>query len=453
MSTTKTAAIVLAAGMGTRMQSDLPKVMHPLAGRPMVLLLLDSLAAVDPDRVIVVLGPDMDELVAALDTAAPHVETVEQTERLGTGHAVMQAKAALGDFDGDVLILYGDSPLITSGTMSEVLALRRSGEDPAVVVLGFRSEEPNVYGRLILNEDGGLDRIVEAKDTNKEELMSGFCNSGVMAVDGSKLFGLIDRLSDNNAKSEYYLTDVVGLARGDGDTCVVVEGAEDELMGINSQFELAVAERILQDRLRVQAMENGAMLQDPASVYFSWDTAIGQDAQIGPNVFFGTGVSIGDKVVIRAFCHIEGATVANGAIIGPFARLRPGAEIGVEAHIGNFVEIKNATIADGAKANHLSYIGDATVGAKANIGAGTITCNYDGYVKSRTEIGAGAFIGSNTALVAPVKVGDGAVTGAGSTITKDVETDALAVTRAPQKLIDGYGARQRVTKGKSWGKK
>ena len=448
MSTTKTAAIVLAAGMGTRMKSDIPKVMHSLAGRPMVLHLLDSLAEIDPEQVIVVLGPDMDDVATAVKSSALNIETVTQTERLGTGHAVMQAKAALGDFHGDILVLYGDSPLITTDTMGEMLALRRSEANLSVVVLGFRPWEPDAYGRLILNEEGGLDRIVEAKDADEEELMSGLCNSGVMAVDGTKLFGLTDRLSDDNAKGEYYLTDIVGLARQEGDHCAVVEGSEDELLGVNSRVELAVAERILQDRLRIQAMESGATMLDPASVYMSWDTKIGKDVEIGPNVFFGPGVTIGDKVTIKANCHIEGATVAESAIIGPFARLRPGAAIGVEAHIGNFVEIKNATIAAGAKANHLSYIGDATVGAKANIGAGTITCNYDGYIKSRTEIGADAFIGSNTALVAPVKIGDGAVTGAGSTITKDVDKDALAVTRAPQKSVAGYGTRQRDTKGK-----
>ena len=453
MSTSKTAAIVLAAGLGTRMKSDHPKVLHPLAGRPMVLHLLDSLAAIGPEQVIVVLGPDMKAVAEALEASDLPIETVVQQDRLGTGHAVMQAKKALGDFAGDVLILYGDSPLITSDTLNQMLDVRRSSNHPAAVVLGFRPWEPDAYGRLILNEAGGLDRIVEAKDASEDELLSDLCNSGVMAVDGTKLFALTDRLSDDNAKGEYYLTDIVGLARQDGDTCAVVEGAEEELMGVNSRVELAVAERILQDRLRVAAMDRGATLQDPASVYFSWDTEIGKDVTIGPDVFFGPGVSIGDNVEIRAFCHIEGATVADGAVVGPFARLRPGAEIGSAAHIGNFVEIKNAVISAGAKANHLSYIGDATVGAKANIGAGTITCNYDGYVKSHTDIGAGAFIGSNTALVAPVKVGDGAVIGAGSTITKDVEADALAVTRAPQKHVEGYGARLRETKGKIRGKK
>ncbi len=446
MSTSNTAALILAAGLGTRMKSALPKVLHPIAGRAMILQLLDSLSAIEPDRIVLVLGPDMAAVSDAVAAAGYAFETVIQQDRLGTGHAVQQAEEALSGYGGTVLVLYGDSPLITSETMENMLKARESSENPAVVVLGFRPFDPAEYGRLILGDSGSLVDIIEVKEASEEVLASDLCNSGVMAIDGKILFDLTAKLSSDNAKGEFYLTDIVALAGDAGRTCVVVEGDEEELIGINSRAELAVAETILQDRLREAAMENGATLTDPSSVYFAFDTQIGQDVTIGPNVFFGPGVEICDGVEIRAFCHIEGAFVENNAIIGPFARLRPGADIGEAVHIGNFVEIKNATLAAGAKANHLSYIGDSKVGEKANIGAGTITCNYDGYTKSMTEIGAGAFIGSNTALVAPVKVGAGAITGAGSVITKNVESDALAVTRSEQKTVVGYAAKLREKK-------
>lgn len=447
MSTSNTAAIVLAAGMGTRMKSNLPKVLHPVAGRAMILQLLDSLAAVEPERIVLIVGPDMEPVSDAAKAAGYDVEVVIQQDRLGTGHAVKQAEQVLSGYGGNVLVLYGDSPLITSETMADMLEARTSG-DSAVVVLGFRPFDPAEYGRLILDDADYLTSIIEAKDASEEELTNDLCNSGVMAIDGNVLFDLTSKLSSDNAKGEFYLTDIIGLAGEVGRLCAVVEGDEEELIGVNSRAELAVAETIMQDRLREAAMENGATLTDPSSVYFAYDTQIGQDVTIGPNVFFGPGVEICDGVEIRAFCHIEGAFVENNAIIGPFARLRPGADIGEEVHIGNFVEIKNATMAAGSKANHLSYIGDSKVGAKANIGAGTITCNYDGYVKSMTEIGAGAFIGSNTALVAPVKVGDGAITGAGSVITKEVEAEALAITRSEQKSVAGYATKLRDAKAK-----
>jgi bifunctional UDP-N-acetylglucosamine pyrophosphorylase / glucosamine-1-phosphate N-acetyltransferase len=447
MSTSNTAAIVLAAGMGTRMKSNLPKVLHPVAGRAMILQLLDSLAAVEPERIVLIVGPDMEPVSDAAKAAGYDVEVVIQQDRLGTGHAVKQAEQVLSGYGGNVLVLYGDSPLITSETMADMLEARTSG-DSAVVVLGFRPFDPAEYGRLILDDADDLTSIIEAKDASEEELTNDLCNSGVMAIDGNVLFDLTSKLSSDNAKGEFYLTDIIGLAGEVGRLCAVVEGDEEELIGVNSRAELAVAETIMQDRLREAAMENGATLTDPSSVYFAYDTQIGQDVTIGPNVFFGPGVEICDGVEIRAFCHIEGAFVENNAIIGPFARLRPGADIGEEVHIGNFVEIKNATMAAGSKANHLSYIGDSKVGAKANIGAGTITCNYDGYVKSMTEIGAGAFIGSNTALVAPVKVGDGAITGAGSVITKEVEAEALAITRSEQKSVAGYATKLRDAKAK-----
>ncbi len=448
MSHSETTAIVLAAGLGTRMKSELPKVLHAIAGRAMILQLLDSLSTIKPEKIVLVLGPEMDVVSEAISEAGFTVETVIQQDRLGTGHAVRQAESVLAGYTGNILVLYGDSPLITAETMADVLDARTGKDNPAVVVLSFRPFEPGDYGRLNLDEAGGLVSIVEAKDASDDELANDLCNSGFMAIDGALLSDLTAKLSNDNAKGEYYLTDLVGLATEAGHNCAFVECDEEETIGINSRSELAEAETIMQDRLREAAMANGATLIDPASVYFSHDTKIGQDVTIDSNVYFGPGVEICDGVHIRAFCHIEGAFVENNAIIGPFARLRPGADIGEDVHIGNFVEVKNATLATGAKANHLSYIGDAKIGPKANIGAGTITCNYDGYVKSMTEIGAGAFIGSNTALVAPVKVGDGAITGAGSVITKNVDADALAITRSEQKIVDGYANKLRENKGK-----
>ncbi|PKU25059.1 bifunctional UDP-N-acetylglucosamine diphosphorylase/glucosamine-1-phosphate N-acetyltransferase GlmU [Telmatospirillum siberiense] len=436
------AVIVLAAGMGTRMKSSLPKVMHRLADRPMINHLLDTVQALAPERVVTVIGPGMERVAAAV---APH-PTVVQVDRLGTGHAVAQARAALANFTGTVLIVYGDTPLLGAASLSAMLDLRRSGTvPPAVVVLGFRPRDPGHYGRLLVGP-AGLEAIVEYKDATPEQRTVDLCNSGVMAVEGTRLFGWIDRLSNDNAKGEYYLTDIVGLARADGLPCGFVEGDEEELLGVNSRVELAAAEAIAQTRLRHAAMEGGATLTDPASVHFAWDTRLGQDVVIGPNVVFGPGVSVGDRVEIRAFCHLEGARVAADCVIGPFARLRPGARIDEKAHIGNFVEIKNAAVEPGAKVNHLTYVGDARIGAGANIGAGTITCNYDGFDKSFTDIGAGAFIGSNSSLVAPVKIGDGAVVGAGSVITREVAAGALAVARGTQVEMSGWADRFRTRK-------
>ncbi len=437
----KIAVIVLAAGMGTRMKSALPKVMHPLAGRPMINHLLDTVSALAPERVAVVVGPGMDQVARAV---APH-PTVVQAERLGTGHAVAQARDLLAGFDGTVLVLYGDTPLITLPTLQAMLECRREAPQPAVVVLGFRPDDPGEYGRLAVGPDG-LSAIVEYKDATPQQRAITLCNSGVMAVDGVRLFDLVGRLGNQNAKGEYYLTDIVALARADGAACGYVEGRADELLGINARAELAVAEILVQQRLRGAAMAGGATLTDPASVHFSWDTRLGRDVSIAPQVFFGPGVTVGDGVEIRSFCHLEGVSVAEGAIIGPFARLRPGAAIGEGVHIGNFVEIKNAVVEAGAKVNHLTYVGDARIGAAANIGAGTITCNYDGFNKSFTDIGAGAFVGSNTSLVAPVKVGDGAVIGAGSVITKEVAAGALAVARGSQMELAGWAERFRERK-------
>ena len=438
MSKQNTAVVVLAAGLGTRMKSVMPKVLHPIAGRPMILQLLDSLTDIDPDQIVLVLGPGMESVSNAVASAGYSFEIVIQKDRFGTGHAVQQTEKILSDFKGDILVLYGDTPLIRSKTLVKMLDARKMSINPGVVVLGFRPFDPAQYGRLIINSSGNLDAIVEAADANEDELSNDLCNSGVMLIDNTILFNLVSDLSNDNEKGEFYLTDIVKLSRQNGRECIAIEGDEEELLGINSRAELALAETIIQDRLRETAMENGTTLNDPSSIYFSYDTKIGRDVVIGPNVFFGPGVEICHGVLIKPFCHIEGTFIEDNAIIGPFARLRPGADIGQDVHIGNFVEIKNATLAAGVKANHLSYIGDTKIGKEANIGAGTITCNYNGYKKSMTVIGAGAFIGSNTALVAPVRVGQNSITGAGSVITKDVADNALAITRADQKNIQDF---------------
>lgn len=437
----QTAAIVLAAGIGSRMKSALPKVMHPIAGRPMIGHVLTTLDEIGVSSVVVVVGPGMDNLTKAV---APH-RAVVQNDRLGTGHAVLQAKDALAAHRGDVLILYGDVPFISADTLRRMRASRDTAAKPAVVVLGFTPREPGVYGRLVLGP-GGLERIVEAKDATREELAIGLCNSGLMLVDAKQLWELLTQVTNSNAQREYYLTDIVGLARKKGLTCAVVEGDEEELMGVNSRAELAQAEAVFQSRMRRRAMDNGATLIAPETVYFSADTHLGRDVEVGPFVVFGPGVKVGDNVAIKGFCHFEGAYLASGAIVGPYARLRPGAEIGEDAHVGNFVEVKNSKLEKGAKVNHLSYVGDARVGAGANVGAGTITANYNGFTKSKTDIGAGASIGSNSVLVAPVKVGDGAMTGAGAVVTKDVPADALAVNSSRQEVHEGFAAKYRSAK-------
>jgi len=445
MTETKTAAVILAAGLGTRMKSAIPKVLHPLAGRPMLAHLLDTVSALDLGPVVVVTGAGMD---AVAEAAKPHPAAV-QGEPLGTGHAVLAAKDALKGHAGDVLVLFGADPLISAATIERLLAVRTDKSDPAIVVLGFETDAPGRYGRLITAPDGALEAIVEAADATPAQLAVGLCNSGVMLIAGEHVWGLLGRVGNANAKGEYYLTDIIALAREDGLACAVVQGDERELLGIDSRADLACAEAAVQNRLRRAAMDAGATLSDPDTVFFCFDTQLGRDVSVGPNVVFGPGVVVGDNVEIRAFCHIEGAEIASGAIVGPFARLRPGAKLGQDVHIGNFVEIKNAVLETGAKANHLAYIGDARVGAKANVGAGAITCNYDGVAKHRTDIGRGAFIGSNAALVAPVTVGDGAVIGAGSVVTKDVAADALAVTRAPQKEIPGGATAQKAKNKKA----
>jgi bifunctional UDP-N-acetylglucosamine pyrophosphorylase/glucosamine-1-phosphate N-acetyltransferase len=377
MTSKKTAVLVLAAGLGTRMKSATPKVMHPVAGRPMIQHLIATVETLAPERVIVVVAADMAQVA---DAVRPR-PTVVQKKRLGTADAVLAARDRLKGFRGDVLVLYGDTPLITAPTLRRLLAARRGKKDPAVAVLGIRPKDPSGYGRLILGANGTLEAIVEDKDATPEQRAVGLCNAGAMAIDGRVLLPFVARIGNQNAKGEFYLTDIVAVAKAQRRASVVVEADADELIGINSRADLAAAERIVQERLRAQAMAGGATLIDPATVWFSFDTRLGRDVTIGPNVAFGPGVVVGDDVAIRGFCHIEGATIADGAVVGPFARLRPGTRVGEGVHIGNFVEVKNAVLEAGAKANHLAYVGDARVGAGANVGAGTITCNYDGFAK------------------------------------------------------------------------
>lgn len=427
--------VVLAAGQGTRMRSGLPKVLHEVGGASLVAHAIRSANDLSPERVVVVTGHGAKAVNAHLEGLFPNAQTVEQSERLGTAHAVDQAREALADFDGDVIVLYGDTPFIEGSTLERMLAARQTGAD--VVVLGFEAAEPGKYGRLIVENDK-LERIVEAKDASPQELAVTLCNSGVVCADSKELFKLISQVNNDNASGEYYLTDIVGLANAAGKNCIAVTCHEAETMGINSRVELSLAEAVFQAKARKTAMLNGATLQAPDTVYFSYDTQLGQDVVVEPNVVFGPGVSVADNANIRAFSHFEDCMIGAGAVVGPYARIRPGSEIGQGAKIGNFVETKKAKVGTGAKINHLSYVGDAEVGEEANIGAGTVTCNYDGVLKHQTKIGAKAFIGTNSSLVAPVEVGDGAMTAAGSVITRNVPADALAVSRAPQITKEGF---------------
>lgn len=442
MTTTPLAAIILAAGSGTRMKSDMHKVLHPLAGRPMLLHLIDTVAALTPARTVVVVGARREQVEAA---TAPHgVIAAHQAEQLGTGHAVAQAQAALCGFDGDVLILYGDVPLVRAETMRRMVERLHGADVPATVVLGFRPTDPGAYGRVIADAKGRIARMVEYKDASPAERAETLCNSGLMAVRSADLFALLARVGNDNAAGEYYLPDIVMLAGQDGRASAVIETDAMEVTGVNSRGELAALETQWQRQRRERAMAEGATLIAPETVWFAHDTVIGRDVTIEPNVVFGPGVTVADNASIRAFSHIEGASIASGATVGPYARLRPGAVVGEAAHVGNFVEMKQAVLGKGAKANHLTYLGDTEVGAGANIGAGTITCNYDGFFKYHTRIGAGAFIGSNSALVAPVSIGDGAIVAAGSVVTQDVEADALALVRPPQTARPGWAKRFRA---------
>jgi bifunctional UDP-N-acetylglucosamine pyrophosphorylase/glucosamine-1-phosphate N-acetyltransferase len=426
-----TAAIILAAGRGTRMKSNLPKVLHKVAGVPMIGHVIARALEVGAAPITLVTAPGMDLVASIAREIGGEIDVAIQKEQLGTAHAVLAAKESLSGFDGHLLILYGDTPLLTSQTLAKVMEALERDAKCAVAVLGFMPEDPGAYGRLVV-ENGKLERIVEANDATEDELDIVFCNSGVMALRGSVAWDLLEKIGNDNAKDEYYLTDVVALARKIGMHAIAVEGDPDEVLGVNSRTELATAEAIFQWRARQEHMKNGATLIDPDSVFFSADTTLGQDVVIEPNVFFGPGVAVGNGVHIKAFSHIEGSVIGEKTVLGPFVRLRPGTNLGAKVKIGNFVEIKKAEIETGAKISHLSYIGDATVGQDANIGAGTITCNYDGFNKYRTVIGRDVFVGSNSALVAPVNIGEGAMIAAGSVITDDIAPDALGLARSRQ---------------------
>ena len=443
---TSFAAVILAAGRGTRMKSDLPKVMHKVAGRSMVAHVAAAAKALNPDHVAVVTAETMPEVLEAAQVTAPDAVRVIQHQQLGTGDAVKAAKDVLEDYTGTTLVLYGDTPLLRPETLQRML---EAAEKHSVVVLGMRPADAGAYGRLVTSADGSLERIVEFKDANEAERAINLCNSGVMAVGGGKMMELLADVTDDNAQGEYYLTDVVGIANGKGLSCGVVEAEEWELQGVNSRVELSKAEAVFQAKQREAAMVAGVTLIDPETVYFAADTELGRDVIIHPHVMFGAGVRVADGATIHGFSHIEGATIGEGASVGPFARLRPGAVLDEGVKVGNFVEVKNTHMKSGAKASHLSYLGDAVIGEGSNIGAGTITCNYDGYDKYKTVIGSGVFIGSDSTLVAPVTVDDGAFVAAGSCITDDVEGDALAIARERQQQKAGWAAEFKRLKKKS----
>ncbi|MEO0410272.1 MAG: bifunctional UDP-N-acetylglucosamine diphosphorylase/glucosamine-1-phosphate N-acetyltransferase GlmU [Pseudomonadota bacterium] len=430
--------IILAAGKGTRMKSQTHKVLHKVAGRSLLGHVLAGVEPLTPAQTVVVVGAGRDQVEAAIAGSAG-VTTALQEPQYGTGHAVLAAKLEVETSVGITLILYGDVPFVPTDIMAQMTATAAQQGGP--VILGFDADNPGAYGRLVLGADAMLERIVEAKDASTDELAITLCNSGIMAAPTEQLFSLLDAVGNNNAAGEYYLTDIVAIARTRRLSVNVVQADEVDVMGVNSRADLAVAEKVFQQQRRQEMMDGGVTLQAPDTVFFQADTTVGPDVVIEQNVVFGPGVSIESGAIIRAFSHLEGCHVESGASVGPYARLRPGAQIGANAKVGNFVEVKNARLAAGAKASHLSYIGDADVGQNANIGAGTITCNYDGYFKYRTVIGSGAFIGSNTSLIAPVTIGENAITGAGSAIAKDVEAGALGITRAPQSTKAGWASR------------
>jgi bifunctional UDP-N-acetylglucosamine pyrophosphorylase / glucosamine-1-phosphate N-acetyltransferase len=438
------AIVVLAAGMGTRMKSALPKVLHKAGGRSLLGHVLTAAQSLDPERAVIVAGPGMDGVAVEARRFITAARLAEQRQRQGTGHAVAMAIPALEGFSGTVLVLYGDVPLIQPESLRLLGGL--IGADCPLAVLGFRPASPTGYGRLIESTPGRLREIVEEKDATPEQRKLDLCNSGIIAAGAAALRRLLPKIKNDNRAGEFYLTDLVALAVAEGATVRYAECSAEEVQGVNGRAQLAVIEASLQKRYREAAMAAGATLIAPETVFFSADTRLGQDVKVEPHVIFGPGVTVGDNVEILGFSHLEGATVGDGARIGPFARLRPGANIGKDAHIGNYVEIKKAEIDVGAKINHLSYIGDARVGAKSNIGAGTITCNYDGYEKHLTDIGSNVFVGSNTALVAPVKIGNGANIAAGSVITRDVPGDALAISRPDLQIRDGFALKYRELK-------
>ncbi|MCB2115911.1 MAG: bifunctional UDP-N-acetylglucosamine diphosphorylase/glucosamine-1-phosphate N-acetyltransferase GlmU [Rhodobacteraceae bacterium] len=426
-----TALIILAAGQGTRMNSDLPKVLHKVGSAPLLVHAMLSGAGIEPERTIVVTGHGAEAVAAAARAHDEAVEIAHQSEQRGTGHAVAQALPHLDGFEGRVIVLFGDTPFIRPETLAAMIAAPSD-----VVVLGFEPEDPGRYGRLIVHT-GHLYGIVEYKDATEDQRAIRLCNSGVIAADAALMRRLVGGLDDRNASGEFYLTDIVAAARAEGLTAEVVTCPSDETLGVNTRADLAAAERVFQARKREEIMADGVTLTAPETVFFAYDTVVGRETVIGPNVVFGPGVTVESEAEILPFCHLEGCHISRGARVGPFARLRPGAELAEDVHVGNFVEIKNAILDEGVKVGHLTYLGDAHVGEKTNIGAGTITCNYDGVMKHRTEIGRNAFIGSDTMLVAPVRVGDGALTGSGSVITEDVPDDAIAIGRAKQVVKAG----------------
>ncbi len=432
------AVVILAAGQGTRMKSHLPKVLHPLCGRPMLHAVLELAVGLAPERIITVVGPGMEQVRESVAAVCPEALCVEQRVQCGTADAVRAALPHLQGFSGQVVVLYGDTPLIRSETVKKMMVYSHVPAH-AVTVLGFYAANPMGYGRLVTGSEGELFAIVECKEATEVQRSITLCNSGVMVINGMVLENLLAMVSNHNSKGEYYLTDIVGIARKNAYQCYVVTAEEAEVLGINSRQQLAEAENIAQQRLRMQAMEQGVTLIAPDTVTFSFDTILAQDVTIHPHVVFGKNVRVEEGAEIRAFCHIEGAVVGKYSSVGPFARLRSGTAMEERSRVGNFVEIKNAQIGKGAKVNHLSYIGDATVGEKSNIGAGTITCNYDGYAKHHTTIGRNSFIGSNTAIVAPVVIGNGVIVGAGSVILEDIADNALSVARAKQVNIEGKG--------------
>ncbi len=444
-------ALILAAGKGTRMKSTRPKVMHEVASLPMVGHVVKLALSLDASNIALVLAEEMDDVAALAGELAGDVDVAIQKEQLGTAHAVLAAKPVLGDVEGTLLVLYGDTPLLTKDTTEQLLSALQEDGNCAVAVLGFTPEDAGAYGRLVLGDDGTLEKIVEAKDATDEEREIDLCNSGVMAIRGSLAWKLLAQIKNTNAKKEYYLTDIVEVARASGHTAVAIQGDADEVLGVNARGELAMAEAIFQFRTRQKFMDAGVTLIDPDSVYFAHDTRVASDVLIEPHVFFGANVSIASGAHIKAFSHIEGASIGANTTVGPFARLRPGTTLGEDVKIGNFVELKAADVKAHAKISHLSYVGDASVGTDANIGAGTITCNYDGYLKYKTTIGDGVFIGSNSALVAPVTIGSGAMVAAGSVITADVSPDALALARGQQ--IEKPGAAKTFREQKAAEKK
>ena len=447
----ETTAIILAAGLGTRMKSSRPKAMHSIAGRPMINLLISSILDAGIEDIVTVIGKGMEEVQ---NTVFPY-KTIIQEKRLGTGHAALEAVKKIKNLNKNIMVFNCDTPIISAQTIQDLGHALKHDPDTKIAILGFRSANPGVYGRLLLNSEGGIERIIEAKDASPNELSINLCSAGIMNISSDVILNLLKKIKNNNSQNEFYLSDIVKIAKSYGIKCCMIEGPESQLLGINSRSELAEAELVFQKQLRTKAMAEGATLIDPQTVWFNWDTKLGRDVMIEPNVFFGPDVEVGNNVEIRSFSYIAGTKVGNNSTIGPFARLRPESTIKEGGRIGNFVEIKNANIGENAKLNHLSYVGDATVGTRGNIGAGTITCNYNGVFKSKTFIGDDAFIGSNTSLVAPVTIGSGAIVGAGSVITEDVEANALALERADLRKIKDGARRQRnrlVSSNKARGK-